>query len=86
MIEKHNSDLVVLRDQMSTDHATSSTEVTNRLQELRTLVQGISFKEVLDQLKELGVSVTDIRGLVVEGSKSNGTSYATLHQVQCSFY
>jgi len=71
---------------MSTDHATSSTTVTNQLQELRTLVQGISFKEVLDQLKELGVSVTDIRGLVVEESKSSGTSYATLNQVQCSFH
>jgi hypothetical protein len=71
---------------LSSDRATSSAEVTNKLQELRTLVQGISFKEVLDQLRELGISVTDIRGLVVEESKSSGTSYAALHKVQYSFY
>jgi hypothetical protein len=86
VIEKHNSDLVVLRDQMSSSQATSSAEVTNQLQELRMLVQGISFKEVLDKLKELGISVTDIRGLIVEESKSSGSSYAALHQVQYGFY
>lgn len=74
---------------MLTNHAAISTEVTSRLHELTTLVQGTPFTEVLNQLKELGISVTDVRGLIVEENKSNGTSYATLsemHKVEYSFY
>ncbi|KIM28602.1 hypothetical protein M408DRAFT_23648, partial [Serendipita vermifera MAFF 305830] len=82
LIEKQSTDLLAVREQISTSQSTSSTEVTNQLNELTTLVQRISFAEVLQHLHELGVSVTDVRGLIVDESKSSMTTSASLTEVQ----
>ena len=71
-----------MREQISTSQTSSSTEITSQLSELTALVRGISFAEVLDHLRELGVSFTDIRALISEESKSNTNTSASLVEIQ----
>lgn len=65
---------MAVKDQVSSSQTTSSTEVAKQLGEITTLVQSISFAEVLEHLRELGVSVTDVRGLIVKSKSDTSTS------------
>lgn len=57
-------------------------DIRNQIEDLRGVVLDTTLVEVLDSLRQLGASVTDLRGLITEENKTLSSSTTALSSLE----
>jgi len=82
LIERQNTDISNLQSHLSKAQAAGLFDIKNQIEDLRGVVLDTTLAEVLESLRALGISVTEIRSLIAEESKTSSSSATALSSVE----
>ncbi|CCA66638.1 related to kinesin, putative-Leishmania major [Serendipita indica DSM 11827] len=84
MVEKQESGLLSMQSQIADVHSRSFEDAKEEIAQIRVLLEQMTIKDVQESIKELGITINDIKALVSNESTSATTSITLLSEVRDS--